>query len=83
MARCLLVGGAEQSWLVARSKESVVRLESSAALLCDALSFSIPIRRVSFVMLHEQKHRHLWRMMSKNLDKGAFGFGPVVGYDIM
>lgn len=65
MARCLLVGGAEQSWLVARSKESVTRLESSAALLCDALSLSIPIRCVSFVMLHKQKRCHRWRVVSK------------------
>ena len=50
MARCLRVGGVEESWLVARRRKSVVRLESSAALLCDALSLIIPIRCVSFVM---------------------------------
>lgn len=51
MARGLHVRGVEESWLVARRRKSVVHLESSTALLCDALSLIIRIICVSFFML--------------------------------
>lgn len=50
MESCFEVGGVKESWLVARKREKVARLESNAALLCDALSLSMPIRSVSFVI---------------------------------
>ena len=49
--RCFWVGGVKESWLVARRRESVVRWESNAALLCEALSLIMPISSVSLVIL--------------------------------
>lgn len=44
-------GGVKESWVVARRRERVVRLERMAALPCEALSLIMPISSFSFVIV--------------------------------
>jgi len=48
VVRCLCFAGLKESCVVARRRKRVLRFDKIAALLCDALSFIIPITSFSF-----------------------------------
>lgn len=56
VVRCLCVGGLKESWVVARRRERVLRLDKIAALLCEALSFTMLITSFSF-FIESQNYR--------------------------
>lgn len=61
VVRCLCAGGAKESWVVARKRERVFRFDKIAALLCEALSFIIPI--TSFIFFIESLSQVQWCLL--------------------